>query len=290
MTQWIELQIPVNEEIEEAVVSHLFDLGSVGCQQFDNRLLAYFPAQISTDEISRKVETYLSQLLALGFKIPPGKFKIRCLAERDWNAVWKQHFRPISVSDRLIIKPTWETLKQTEDAVVIEIDPKQAFGTGSQATTRIALRFLEKYILKNNFVADVGTGTGILSIAAIKLGARKVVALDIDPLAVEAAKENFELNSTMHLASLYLGEQNALHPSYPCFDLIVANLNKKEIVRLLNDIKRLLKNRGYFIVSGILEEEQAEVYTATVQHRCFNIVESITEEGWIGFVVKRETL
>ncbi|MFQ5821836.1 MAG: 50S ribosomal protein L11 methyltransferase [bacterium] len=289
MNQWIEIQITVNDETEDAIVNHLFELGSLGCRQFEDKVLAYFSAEIPINEISRKLNEYLVELLSLGLNVPHGKLKIRHFAERDWNQLWKRHFKPIVISNKLIIKPTWVTLRQTKGAFVIQIDPKQAFGTGSHVTTQIALQLLEKYLSRNDFVVDVGTGTGILAIAAVKLGARKVMALDRDPVAVEAAKENFEINSTSGLTCLLNGELNGLNPLDPCFDLIVANLNNKEILTLINDIKGLLKNRGYFIISGILEEEQAEVHAALLEQPCFKIVEGVAEEGWIGMVVKKET-
>ncbi|MFQ6116042.1 MAG: 50S ribosomal protein L11 methyltransferase, partial [bacterium] len=102
MTQWIEVQIPVTDEIEEAVINRLFELGSLGCQQFDNKVLAYFAADTAINEISRKLDMYLSELPSLGFKIPARGFKSRYLAERDWDQLWKKHLKPITISNKLI--------------------------------------------------------------------------------------------------------------------------------------------------------------------------------------------
>lgn len=287
MAHWYQIRIIVNDETEDAITNFLFELGCIGCQQINNEIAAYFSDTCLIHEICQQIAKYRTELASLGFNLSRRKIKLCTLDNKDWHSAWKKNFKPIFISNKLIIKPSWENLKQPTNAFVIEIDPKQAFGTGSHDTTRMILEFLDNHLEKNYFVLDVGTGTGILSITAVKLGALKVIALDIDPIAVVTAKENFKKNKTWAATELFVGEVNALLPSSPIFDLILANLNKKEILNLLNDFNRLLKHSRRFVITGILKEEQADVIHAIDKYPNFKIVEEVEKRGWVGLVVKK---
>ncbi len=284
---WLQLRIPVNAGFEEALINYLFEIGCCGCQQLDGSVLTYFPDAQSQETVHHKITDYLEELSALGFRLPEEKIEIAVLENQGWESKWQEYFKPIFISDRIVVKPTWEVLQKPFSGVVIEIDPKQAFGIGSHATTRLVLQLLEKYIIRNTTILDVGTGTGILAIAATKFNAGLVFALDKDLVAVEAANENIQQNLTDFNTKLFTGELSALNPPTPYFDLILANLNKVEIFKLWSDFMRLLKNSGLLIISGILKDARDEVLKQISRTMDLHGIEEVTEEDWIAFVLKK---
>lgn len=289
-TKWLQVTLPVNDAIEGSLINYLFELGCCGCQQLEKTVVAYFSGQIQQQAIHQKIKDYLSDLSCLGFIVPDEKIDFHLVENQDWNRIWKQQFQPIKITKRIVVKPSWVELPPSVNALIIDIDPKQAFGTGSHATTRMTIQLLEKYLSQNHVVLDVGTGTGILAIAAVKLGAGKVVALDKDRVAAETAKENLQQNATDFNTLLFMGELNALSPSNLSFDLIMANLNKTEIFKLRHGLERILKNSGYLIISGILQEEHSEVQEQFSKSSGLKIIEVVNKEDWMGFVLKKEPL
>ncbi len=295
---WIQVCVPVNRDIEDAVANFLFELGSSGCQQNENEVVAYFNGGFLKERIRQKIAQYFAGLRALGFVLPSPGVNITRVADQDWNAIWKRDFKPVVISKRLIIKPGWVELSAPQDAIVIEIDPKQAFGTGTHATTRLALQFLERYIAARQTVLDVGTGSGILAIAAAKLGAANVVALDNDPVAVEAARENVRKNSCADSCRLLVSAVSALRLPHAVFDVIVANINKNEILKLLPDLARLLKLKGgqsplsrgdkggCLFITGLLLEDGGEVVAKISNQPGWEIKENVVEEEWLGLTIQ----
>lgn len=290
MANWVEVRAPVTQEIEEALVNFLFELGSCGCQQLRQEVVAYFSDDVSKSEIQTKIAAYLHQLKSLGLKVPDEKCEVIELRNRDWNAEWKKHFKPIAVSDKFVVKPTWERIKKPTKAFVIEIDPKQAFGTGSHATTRLMLQFLEKYLTKGDKVLDIGTGTGILVIAAVKLGAKHVVALDHDPVAIEAARENIVINSTGANVNLLVGEPDSLSMQYSGFDVVLANLTKNIIFKFFGNFLDVLTQSGYLLLSGIMANELDEVKSRLSSYEGVRIVEECIEKDWLGLALTKEVV
>jgi len=285
MPDWFQISVSVTLEIKDAVANYLFELGSCGCQELENEIFAFFPNQASKSEIQEKLAAYLDNLEVLGFKLSDTQFEIAEIADQDWNSEWKKSFKPIRISEKFIVKPTWEELDMSSDIFIIEMDPKQAFGTGHHATTQIMVQFLERYLTSPKRVLDVGTGTGILAIAAHKLNAGDIVAIDVDPVAVEAARENCQINSATSDLLLFTGEVNALSASP--FDLVLANLNKLVILRSLKLFNNLLNQAGHLILSGILVEESDEMKKALLKLSDLELVEEIIKEEWIGFVLKK---
>ncbi len=286
MPDWLQIRIPLTDEVKDALNNFLFELGSCGCQDLENEICAFFPAQVSKSEVQQKLAAYVDSLRTIGFELGAMQLEITETADRDWNSEWKKSFKSIRISEKFIVKPTWEKFIPPPDTFVIEMDPKQAFGTGHHATTQIMMQLLEKYLTSQQRVLDVGTGTGILAIAAHKLKADEIVAIDIDPIATEAARENCQINSATSHLLLFTGEVDAFASSNR-FDLILANLNRLVILKSLQSFNDLLNQNGYLIFSGVLVEEADELKEAFLKNDDLEFFEEIIKEEWIGFVLRK---
>ena len=207
------------------------------------------------------------------------------VCEDDWANNWKKYFKPLRVGGKLIISPTWEPATETDGRAVLSIDPGMAFGTGGHDTTRLVLETLERYITPDATVLDVGCGSGILSIAALLLGAQTAFGVDIDPLAVRTAVENGALNGfappryTMiqgDLATAVTGR----------YSVVVANIVADAIILLSKDASRFMAEDGVYIVSGIIDTREQDVLTAL--DACgLTVTERMESGGWLCLVCKR---
>jgi ribosomal protein L11 methyltransferase len=246
----------------------------------EDRLLAYFPEPCEIAKIANGLQTFLAQLRAGGMNLPEITITHRQIAAQDWHSAWKRYFKPIFISERILIRPSWEAaVALAPDQIEIIIDPKQAFGTGHHATTRSMVQLLEKYLRPGMRAIDVGTGTGILAIAAAKLQPNvQVVALDTDPIAVEAAYENINLNRVQNYVKLYTGPLAALRVQ--TVDLILANLQHQTLLPLLADFSSRLSRGGILLLSGLLVQE-SESIRAALESSGLQCIETRTEEEWL---------
>jgi ribosomal protein L11 methyltransferase len=227
--------------------------------------------------------------------------------EEDWANAWKQYFKPIRVSERLTIKPTWEDYAPQPEELVIELDPGMAFGTGTHATTSLCLKTLEKVIRPGDDVIDVGTGSGVLAIAAAKLGARHVLALDLDPVAVSSATENARLNglesriTVKHSDLLQVLRESGADPDSGMNEagvseaglnvripvqVVVANILAEIILLFIDDVHQVLETGGHYIVSGIIKSKEEAIEQA-LQAAKFAIVERSYDQDWVVFVARK---
>lgn len=204
--------------------------------------------------------------------------------EYDWTVEWKKFFKPLEVGEKFVIVPSWEDYKAKEDKIILEIDPGMAFGTGSHETTAICLELLEKIDLKDKEIADVGTGSGILAIACAKLGAKHILALDIDPLSIKTAIENVEVNNCAD--QIEVMESDLLKTSKDNYDLIIANILPDVIINLIPDAYNKLKDEGKILVSGIILEKK-ELIINELKKNGFSIVEDLDMGEWTGIVGKK---
>lgn len=205
--------------------------------------------------------------------------------EEDYQNSWKKYLYPEKVSDKFVVKPTWREYKPEENELVIELDPGRAFGTGSHPTTSLSLKIMEENIKPGNSVIDVGTGSGILMIAAEKLGATDIYGTDIDELAVEATKENLELNSiSSDIAKVYLGDLISVVKDKQ-FDVVVANILADVILLLLRDIFKVVKKDGLIIFSGIIEDKLPEIIKQ-VEEKGLKILEIKKDKEWRALLIK----
>ncbi len=212
------------------------------------------------------------------------KLCVRTVDDNDWKDNWKEYFKPVKVTDRIVIKPSWEDYEKQEGEIVIEIDPGAAFGTGKHPTTTMCIKALEKYIRTGeSTVLDVGCGSGILSIAAGLLGARDVLGIDIDPLAVIVSKENVAFNKLEDRIRIVEGDLTK-GVDYKA-DIVVANLMADLVVILAKDVRRHLNPGGLYVSSGILAEKKEEV-AAKIREAGFEIVEIYEEDEWVCIVAR----
>jgi ribosomal protein L11 methyltransferase len=202
----------------------------------------------------------------------------KAVEDSDWKDNWKEYFKPAKITERIVIKPTWEAYEKTGDELVIEIDPGMAFGTGTHPTTSLCVKLLERYLEpEKDTVLDVGCGSGILSIASALLGAKAVLAVDIDPVAVGVSKENVELNGLS--SKIRVMEGDLTKGLREKADVVVANLMADLVMMLSKDVASHLKGKSIYISSGILIEKQEEV-VAAIEECGFRILDILEEGEW----------
>lgn len=283
MSNWIEVNVAVTHEAVEVVSEILTEAGSKGVAIEDPQLindlrnsgtweLCDIPEQQNTEVVTvsgyyaddEKLQNRLAEIEAglaeveerIG-KYRFGNTRFRKVSEQDWANEWKQYFHVTHVGQSLVIKPSWEEYIAKEGEHVIEIDPGMAFGTGTHHTTNMMMERLEKVMPQNATVFDVGTGSGILAIAAALCGAKAVKAVDIDGVAVRVARENVADN---HLSDkIEVREGDLLHGTEGKADVIIANIIADIIIMLMKDIPVKLKDNGIFLASGIIEERVADI-------------------------------
>ncbi|QDY83396.1 50S ribosomal protein L11 methyltransferase [Paenibacillus polymyxa] len=318
---WNEITIHTSEEAVEMISNFLHEAGAGGVsieesgslnkprdtsygQWYDRPLndipegqaviKGYFAEEVDMNGVRAQIEPRVEQLRT--FDIDPGevRYELKTVNEDDWANAWKQYFKPLRVSDRLTIKPTWEEYEPaSEDEKIIELDPGMAFGTGTHPTTSLCLRTLESVIQGGEEVIDVGTGSGILAIGAIKLGAKHVLALDLDPVAVSSARENTRLNGLEERITIkesdLLSVLNASDPTLGIqlpVKLVVANILAEIILLFIDDVYNALEPGGIYIASGIWKNKEEAVETA-LKAAGFEIAEINRDEDWLAFVARK---
>lgn len=207
------------------------------------------------------------------------------VSEEEWENGWKRFFKPTEIGRRLCVCPSWETYDNDADRVVLRIDPGAAFGTGTHATTSMCLTALERLIIPGMRVLDVGSGSGILSVAAVLLGAEAATGVDIDPVAVRVAGENAALNGVAEKTRYLVGDLDDCVTG--TFDVVVANIVADVVIRLCDSVDRLLNPDGYFLCSGIIDTREQEVTKALTDHD-FVVAKRFTQNGWVAFLAKKK--
>ncbi|MBI5348302.1 MAG: 50S ribosomal protein L11 methyltransferase [Chloroflexi bacterium] len=210
------------------------------------------------------------------------------VADADWTELWKEHYKPIRAGKRLIVVPAWLKPELDSNDVPVYMDPGMAFGTGTHPTTQLCLALLEDHIKPNDNVLDVGCGSGILSIAAAKLGAADVQGIDIDNAAIHATNENAQANGVAAKITARLGSLTNLQFPTSSFDLTVANILARVIIKLLEDegLAHTIQRNGILIVSGILEEQANNVIAALDKHG-LKVVDKRQSGEWVGIAASR---
>jgi ribosomal protein L11 methyltransferase len=243
---------------------------------------AYFNEEKEPGELAGLIKDklkFISEFLDVG----RGYMGFEMVNDEDWSTAWKKHYKPFHISESVVIKPSWEEYEGQSGEIVIEMDPGMAFGTGTHETTRLCSKLLEKFVKKNDNVIDVGCGTGILSIIAVKLGAGHVSAVDIDEVAVRVARENCTINGVSDQVSVTKGVLADLQPQKA--DIVVANIIADVVIGLAEQVPEYLNNGGLFLTSGIIKERKEDVvksYTSLGFQ-----LESIDEMGeWVAIVFK----
>ena len=311
--KWVEVRINTTTEAEEIVCSIMYDLGVTGLaiedpndilafQQTEENwdfidpdlinqdyegvtIKAYFP---DSEDITDKLDMVRDRIERIPLRETGkslGQVTVSEVYEKDWSETWKKYYKPVRIGKRIVIKPTWEEYEKEDEDIVIELDPGMAFGTGTHETTILCIEALEKYMNEGALVYDVGCGSGILSVVAARLGARKVIGIDIDELCVKVSKENISINGVEDLVEVRKG--NLLDSVNEKADIIVSNIIAEVIINMVPDLKAYINDDGIFIASGIITEKLSSVMDA-LRNNGFNIVEEKIMNDWAVVIAKLE--
>ncbi|MCY6371822.1 50S ribosomal protein L11 methyltransferase [Clostridium ganghwense] len=280
---WLEVEIITSSEATEAVTGILYNTGVQGVSILDSEdvqfkkknpgqfdwfdetiinvkegaiIKAYYKQDNKFDEYVKYIKESITNLDKFGLDKGEGIVTVNKVNEEEWENNWKKYYKPTKVGGKTVVKPIWEEYKPNNNEIVIELDPGMAFGTGTHETTRLCVKALEEYIKEDSTVFDIGTGSGILAITAAKLNAKKVVGVDLDPVAVESAKQNVGYNDVDNIEILYGDLMEVVEGKA---DIVVANILADVIKILAEDVKKFIVDGGYFISSGIILDRKEDV-------------------------------
>ncbi|HAR85983.1 MAG TPA: 50S ribosomal protein L11 methyltransferase [Clostridium sp.] len=307
---WIEVTVLTSSEATEAVAGFLYncdvegvsieDVADVEFKKENLGFADFINESVLTIEEGAMVKGYfkdsenfmntlnyikesVDKLGEFGFDKGEGIVTYHKVNEDDWANNWKQYYKPTKVGEHIVVKPTWEDYEEKPGEVVVELDPGMAFGTGTHETTRMCIKALEKKVKGDTTIFDIGTGSGILSIAAAKLGAKHVVGVDLDPVAVESAKKNLEFNKVNNIEILYGDLMEVVEGKA---NIVVANILADIIMFLSEGVRAFIEDEGYFIASGILNTQRDKV--ADKLKTLDFIIEEVMEDGeWICIIAKK---
>lgn len=289
--RWIEVAVRLEKVCADAVADWIMEQGSTGIAEEQDRehpgwvlLKGYLVNDAHAEEAAAQIRRRLSNVPELfGCSLPD--MQVAGLPEQDWNKKWKSFFHPISVTERLVIKPSWSDYHCRPGEVIIELDPGMAFGTGTHPSTRMCLRVIDELVPQlppEARLLDVGTGSGILAIAGAKLGLRDVVGTDIDHTAVRVARKNAEAN---RVGERIVFSTDGLSKIAGVFELVVANILPHILIDLRDALIDHTAGKGYVVLSGILNEKSAPVQEAYEQKLGF--VRRLEEEQWCCLVFEK---
>lgn len=216
--------------------------------------------------------------------LPEADVEVVSVEQSDWANNWKKYYKPIRVGKSIVIKPSWEPYEKQDGDVIVELDPGMAFGTGTHETTRMCMELLERFVTPETTVLDVGCGSGILSITSLLLGAKSIVGVDIDPVAVDVAVENGERNGFCP-PRYVIKKGNLADEIEGMFDIAAANIVADAIKMLAPDVKRFIKPDGYFICSGIIEDRIDDVKEC-LNSLGYNIIEVLRQGEWAAMLCR----
>ena len=300
--KWAQVTITTSQEASEAVANYLFECEATGIEIRDNSapnsssvtLISYFPTDDLIGERVHDLREFLVNLIQAGIDTHPAKVTLESIEGDNWSEQWRSAFPPQKIGKRLVIAPTWDDIVPEPSEVLIRLDPGMAFGTGQHPTTQLALELLEISIKGADAVADIGTGSGILAIAAAKLGAKRVDAVDLDATTIPIAQSNIQINKAAAIIRLHQGDGlNALErQKYP---LIVANILTKVLLPMIPICPKFLEPAGRLILSGILVQEASQI-EAQLEANDFRVLETRqlkeshelaqTGENWVGILAQ----
>lgn len=300
---WAEVQIKATNELEDVVSDILYDVGATGLAIEDPKdildlvqsevswdfvdpsltklkvdeviIKAYFAENEELDNIIQSIRERIREHPMLSQE--ENQLTISSVDENDWAESWKKYYKPTKIGKNILIKPTWEETEVDEDTVLIELDPGMAFGTGTHETTIMCAEALEKHVKPGDLVYDIGCGSGILSIVAAKLGAKKVLGVDLDPVCVRVSNENVKMNNVEDIVEVKMGD--LLEVIEGKANIIVSNIIAEIIGDMTPDIKNYLKDDGVFIASGIIIDKISLVKNALLEND-FIILDIVEKKEW----------
>ncbi len=247
---------------------------------------AYLPLNSFLGETVDAIKQSINNLLLFDIDLGRNKITVSEVNEEDWATAWKKYYKPVKISEKVTITPTWEEYTPvSSDEVIIELDPGMAFGTGTHPTTVLSVQALERFVEEGHTVIDVGSGSGVLSIASVRLGAKQVYAYDLDEIAVKSTTINAKLNKVNE--QIAVKQNNLLTNVEQQADIIVSNILAEIILRFEKDAYRCLKPGGVFITSGIIQAKKQAVKEALVAAG-FEIVEMNQMEDWVSIIARKQ--
>lgn len=273
MKTYLEISISASKLQQELLLPTMVELGCHGFGETDTELLCYIDKSLWNEEKFNFLKTEVKS-----------NIKIKEIQEENWNEAWEKSIQPIEVGNKITIKPSWANYENASGRIVIQIDPKMSFGTGYHETTRLTLKLLEKYIKKGDVVLDIGTGTGILAIAAIKLGGSNALGIDNDPWSIDNAKENVAANNLSDKIEISDSALASLPETK--YDLITANIMLNTILEMLPDIVKRIKYGGVILFSGLLIIDD-KPFLSGIEKFNLKIIEKLTEGEWTAFALKK---
>ena len=311
--KWSEIAIHTTNEAVEPITNILYEAGASGVVIEDREDLfkeredrfgeiyqlnpddypeegvvmkAYLPETSFLAETVDGIKEAINNLITYDIDLGLNAVTISEVNEEEWATAWKKYYHPVKISERFTIVPTWEEYEPvSSDELIIELDPGMAFGTGTHPTTVLCIQALEKMVKKGDKIVDVGTGSGVLSIAAALLGASHIEALDLDEVAVRSAIENVELNKVDQIVNV--SQNNLLDGISEQQDLVVANILAEVIMSFTDDVATALKPGGIFISSGIISQKKDDVKDALIESG-FEIKETMLMEDWVAFIATKK--
>ena len=306
--QWREISVHTTTEGADMISAVLMELGAVGTEivdrndvpdpdkpgvyweLYDKKILENMPEDVlvkgwfeqdsNVEDTLRRLREALNMIAGMDMGLDFGTLAIdqEHVKDEDWAEEWKKYYKPFRIGTHLVVKPTWEAYTAQPDDIVIELDPGMAFGTGTHETTNMCMQLLEKHLKDGMRVMDVGTGSGILAIAAAKLGANNILAIDIDPDAVKVAIENVALNGAEEQVRVVVGDL-CKSEAMPC-ELAVANIVADAICMLAGPMTRHLEKDGLLICSGIIREKEQQVMDAAIEAG-YKLHDRIEKGEWV---------
>ncbi len=277
----IVLTVAPDQALRELISFQLHEWGFTGFLEDDLSIHCFLPKPHWNENTQHRLGAFLAEQ-------EPASVVLSSIAEvanENWNRKWEETILPIEVGDQFVIAPSWHPVPASAGKVVVTIDPKMSFGTGYHESTRLMLRMIEKHGTARAHVLDVGTGTGILAIAAAKLGSVHVVGIDTDEWSYTNARENVEKNGCNGVVEIHFGSLEVVAETG--FDMILANITRTAILELLPSLVQKLRKEGALLCSGLMIEDRTSVEDALRNEGC-TLLSGATENEWIGIAAQRE--
>jgi len=285
--EWLQISLQADPVLHDPLSSFLFDLGCTGVVSgdfADRTLRAYLPLDKDLEDIRTRIELYLQELKSIFPEAPLPALQLTLVADQPWELNWRRFFQPVRATRNLLILPAWIPLFKSDADTVIRMDPGPAFGTGKHPTTQMCLEAMERVPVRSPWnLLDVGTGSGILAIYGVRLGAEAALGLDINPEAIRWAERNIRLNDVSASIRLSLRPAEELRET---FSLVCANLILGELLRLIPFFPGLMSSESWLILSGVLENQVQEVNTSLVRHG-LHVREILHREEWACVIAAR---
>ncbi len=280
--RWISVKILAAPFYLEVLSASLFAAGAEGIQEEDNQFTIFFAEQTWSQDLYLLLLKWFKEVIP---DFDESRLVIEAQQQENWLEKWKQGFKPFKVGKRIVVLPDWEDYQPASAEIVLKITPKMAFGTGHHETTQLCLQAMERYYQPDMRLLDAGTGSGILSIFAAKLGGRQILGIDNDPQAIENARENAELNDVSDKVQFEVGDVQQLLSGN--FDFIVANINRNVLVQISDGLVRALARNGLLVLSGILKSDQ-ELVEKTYGQKGLLLLERNRLKEWLALIFKKE--